>query len=212
MTDSKPTKWAIAQYWANTPDEDGRKIFAPHLGLEDPCCFTCGWYSERWKEGRSARRAWERARLERAHIIPAGLGGSDKVDNIILMCTPCHEESPDWFSPWEMAIWISKRADRPSAELEQVNDWIAAINDVPQFREMLGEMATREDGTEVVLAAMRRSLAGAVVHGAGVGLRRSTMTAIARRTVQEVRGAPYLPPFPVSRARCSIPLQQEAGE
>lgn len=212
MTDPRPTKWAIAQHWDSTPGGDGRDIFAPHFSLDGPCCFTCGWYSERWKEGRSIKKAWERARLERAHITPAGLDGSDEADNIILMCAPCHEESPDWFSPWEMAIWISKRADRPSAEVEHVNEWIDAINDVPPFREMLGEMATREDGAEVVLAAMRRSLAGAVVHGAGVGLRKATMTAIARRTVQEVRGVPCLPAFPASRARRSTFLQQDTVE
>lgn len=212
MTDPRPTKWAIVQYWASTPDDAGRNIFAPHFSLDEPCCFTCGWFSERWKGGRSIKKAWERARLERAHITPAGVGGSDEADNIILMCTPCHEESPDWFNPWEMAIWISKRADRPSAEMEQVNDWIDAINDVPQFREMLGEMATREEGVEAVLAAMRKSLAGAVVHGGGVGLRRATMSAIARRTVQEVLGAPYLPSLPTPRARRSAPLQKDAAE
>ncbi|MET7975702.1 endonuclease domain-containing protein [Streptomyces mirabilis] len=92
MTDPRPTKWAIVQYWASTPDDAGRNIFAPHFSLDEPCCFTCGWFSERWKGGRSIKKAWERARLERAHITPAGVGGSDEADNIILMCTPCHSE------------------------------------------------------------------------------------------------------------------------
>jgi hypothetical protein len=201
MTDQRPTKWAVAQYWASRPL--GHDVFAPHLSLDDPCCFACGWFSERWKGGRSAKMAWERARLERAHIIPAGLDGSSKADNIILLCAPCHEESPDWFSPWEMAIWISKRPERPSSEMEQVNGWIEAINEVPQFKEMLGELATRDGGVETVLAAMRTSLGGAVVHGNGVGLRKATMAAIARRTVDEVRGAAYLPGLPTPRSRRS---------
>jgi hypothetical protein len=176
-------------------------VFAPHLSLDDPCCFACGWFSERWKSGRSPRTAWERARLERAHIIPAGLGGSNGADNIILLCTACHEESPDWFDPWEMALWISKRPDRPSSEMEQVNAWIDAINEVPQFREMLGDLGATDQGIETVLAAMRTSLRGAVVHGCGVGLKKATMVAITRRTVHEVRGARYLPKLPGPRIR-----------
>jgi len=201
VTDPRPTKWAIAQYWASQPL--GHEVFAPHLSLDDPCCFACGWFSERWKGGRSSKMAWERARLERAHIVPAGLDGSNEADNIILLCSPCHEESPDWFNPWEMALWISKRPERPSSEMEHVNTWIDAFNEVPQFKEMLGELGAIDGGVDTVLAAMRKSLGGAVVHGSGVGLRKATMMAIARRTVDEVRGARHLPKFPAPRAKRS---------
>lgn len=198
MTDGRPTKWAIVQYWAGSPS--GHEVFAPRLSIDDPCCFACGWFSERWKEGRSARKSWERARLERAHIIPAGLDGSDEAANLILLCTPCHEESPDWFSPWEMAAWISRRPERPSREVEQMNAWLEALEDVPQFKEMLNEQVTSKGSVEVVVAALRKSLDGAVVHGNGVGLTRATMAAIVRRSVAEVRGDAHLQRIPISRA------------
>ena len=194
MTGVIPTKWTVAQYWASSPL--GCDVFAPQLSIEDPCCFVCGWFAERWKNGCSTRKAWERARLERAHIVPAGVGGSNEPDNIILLCAPCHEESPDWFEPWEMAIWISQRAERPSREMEQANAWIEALHEVPQFIEVLGRFAGMDDGTEVVLGAMRKALAGAVVHGSGVGLRKATMVAITRRAMRELEGARYLPSLP----------------
>ncbi|MFD7705735.1 HNH endonuclease [Streptomyces sp. NPDC059786] len=197
MTDSRPSKWAIVNYWATSPA--GHDVFAPHLNIEDPCCFACGWFSERWKSGCSTRKAWERARLERAHIIPAGIGGSDKPPNIILLCTPCHAEAPDWFDPWEMATWISRRPDRPSSEMEQLATWIDAFNEVPQFMGLLREMGEEEGSEAAVVAALRRSLNGAVVHG-GVGLRKATMTAIVRRAVAEVSGSAYLPSLPLPRS------------
>lgn len=183
MTDTRPTKWAIAQYWAGAPL--GHEVFAPHLNIDDPCCFACGWFSERWKEGRSARKAWERARLERAHIIPASLDGSDGADNIILLCNPCHQESPDWADPWEMARWISTRPDRPSKEMEAVDAWIQAADNTWGFCEMLESAATDGRSADWIVGLMRESARQAVVHGSGVGLSQATMTAILRRTVKQ---------------------------
>ncbi|MGW0626407.1 HNH endonuclease [Streptomyces sp. NPDC002758] len=210
MTDTRPTKWAIVQYWATSPF--GHEVFAPHLTVDDPCCFACGWFSERWKNGRSTRKAWERANLERAHITPAGLGGSDRASNIILLCTPCHEESPDWFDPWEMARWISSRPARPSKELEHLSAWTDAFAEVPEFLQLLDEAASQGRDAAPILTTMRKSLQGAVVHGNGVGLRKATMAAIIRRTVAEVRGAAYLPSLPTPRAKRAARLQQDTAE
>ena len=73
-----PSKWEIAEHWAASPE---RSTFAPRMyDLGEPCCFACGWYSERWDKG-SARINWQRATLERAHIVPSSLGGSDEAGN-----------------------------------------------------------------------------------------------------------------------------------
>lgn len=182
MTDQRPTKWAIARYW--TENTTGREIFAPHLDLDSPCCFACGWFSERWTDGRSTQKAWERASLERAHIIPAGLGGPNRADNIILLCAPCHRESPDWDDPWEMAIWIGSRPERASKEMEHVDAWLRAVAEVPLFKVALREMAVRGSSAQDVVEVMRRYTRRAVVHAGE--LSQGTMTAVLRATAREL--------------------------
>lgn len=183
MTDQRPSKWAIVQHWAASPAMD-RDVFAPHLSIDDPCCFACGWFSERWREGRSARKAWERATLERAHIVPAGLGGSNAASNIILLCAPCHRDSPDWDDPWEMAVWIAKRPERPSKEMEHVDAWLRAAARVPLFKVALGELAAADGSAQEAVDVMSRLTRRAVVHG-GV-LSQGTMEAILRTTAREL--------------------------
>lgn len=131
---SVPTKWQLAQHWCASSQ---RKVFAPMLeALDAPSCFACGWFSERWEKA-TPKSSWERALLERAHIVPASLGGSDDAANVILLCGPCHRESPDWYEPDCMARWIAERPERGSKELEELDDWCAAAQQVPQFRALL---------------------------------------------------------------------------
>ncbi|MGR6538922.1 HNH endonuclease [Streptomyces rochei] len=182
MTDQRPTKWAVVQYWASGPS--GHDVFAPHLDIDSPCCFACGWFSERWMEGRSPRKAWERATLERAHIVPAGLGGSSAESNIILLCAPCHRESPDWQDPWEMALWISRRPERASKEMEHVDAWLRAAGEVPLFEVALGEMAIAGGTPEKVIGVMRQHSRRAVAHGGE--LSQGTMAAILRATARDL--------------------------
>jgi hypothetical protein len=182
VTDVRPAKWTVVQYWAGEPI--GHEVFAPHLDVAIPCCFACGWFSERWTQGRSSRKAWERATLERAHIVPAGLGGSNAASNIILLCPPCHRDSPDWPDPWEMAVWISHRSERPSKEMEHVDAWLRAAEQVPLLKVALGEAAARGDSAEDAVEVMRRHAHRAVVHSGE--LSQGTMEAILRATAREL--------------------------
>lgn len=182
MADTRPTKWAVVKYWAASPL--GHEAFAPHLNADSPCCFACGWFSERWTEGRSAQRAWERATLERAHIVPAALGGSSEANNIILLCPACHRESPDWHDPWEMAVWISRRAERASKEMEHVDTWIRAAEEALLFKPALSEVAARGESIEGVIELMRGHARRAVVHGGE--LSQGTMAAILRATARDL--------------------------
>lgn len=139
---SIPTKWAIAQYWSAA---FGNDVFAPQLeDLAHPCCFACGWFSERWTKA-TAKASWERATLERAHIVPRSLGGSDDPSNIILLCSPCHRDSPDWREPSAMARWIAERPDRGSKEVEEFADWCNALQQVPEFKMLLADYEANPD-------------------------------------------------------------------
>jgi hypothetical protein len=159
-------------------------VFAPHLDVDNPCCFACGWFSERWTEGRSPRKAWERATLERAHIVPAGLGGSNAASNIILLCSPCHRDSPDWHDPWEMAVWISNRAERPSKEMEHVDAWLRAAAEIPLFKVALSELIASGGAEQKAIEVMRQHTRRAVVHSGE--LSQGTMEAILRATAREL--------------------------
>lgn len=175
-----PTKWEIAQHWGASPDRDK---YAPAVyDLGEPCCFACGWYSEHWDKP-TPRSSWERAALERAHIVPSSLGGSDDLDNLILLCGPCHKESPDWSDASEMARWIAAREARRSKEFEEWDAWMAAAAEVPEFLPLITSMAGAPDAAEQMIALLRDSLRKASLHW-GVGLSQGTRVAIIRDAVQ----------------------------
>lgn len=171
-----PSKWEIAQHWAKSPDRDK---FAPRMyDLGEPCCFACGWYSERWDKP-TARSSWERAALERAHIVPSSLEGSDEADNLILLCPPCHIDSPDWPDPSEMARWIAARPTRSCKELEDWEAWISAAREVPEFYELLSNVAPGEESERKLTDLIWESARRAGLHW-GVGLSHGTKVAIIR--------------------------------
>jgi hypothetical protein len=137
-----PTKWQLAQHWYASPD---RATFARWLeDLATPCCFACGWFSEHWVKA-TPKASWERAALERAHIVPASLDGPDDASNVLLLCAACHRDSPDWHKPDEMARWIAERPQRASKEVEELSDWCGAALQVPEFGELLTHVAAAPD-------------------------------------------------------------------
>jgi len=179
---SVPTKWQLVRHWLASSDRD---TFAPML--EDataPCCFACGWFSERWSRP-TQKASWERATLERAHIIPSSLGGSDDASNVILLCAPCHRDSPDWPDPSEMARWIAARPDRSSKEVEDVSDWFAALKQAPEFTALLVELEAEPGLSDVeeierVKGMLWESARRASLHASALSV--GTKTAILRDT------------------------------
>lgn len=70
----KTSQKAIIDYWIKHQDEG-------ELGVDwaeaHERCWRCGYKS----------------RLERCHIIPSSLGGTDNPCNLILLCHRCHKEA-----------------------------------------------------------------------------------------------------------------------
>ncbi|GHE92550.1 hypothetical protein GCM10018785_68420 [Streptomyces longispororuber] len=178
-----PSKREIAQFWARSKQRDE---FAPHLyGLDHPCCFACGWFSEHWDKP-TPRARWQRATLDRAHIVPRSLGGADTVDNLLLLCRPCHQESPDWSEPREMARWIAKRPERPSKEWETLEAWFAAAAKVPEFQDALATIAGEPGAQQRAMDVLRDLLGQAGVHF-GVGISPGTRVAVLRGAAERLR-------------------------
>lgn len=185
---SVPTKWQLARHWQASVERDS---FAPMLeDLDDPCCFACGWFSERWIKA-TPKASWERATLERAHIIPSSLGGFDDASNIILLCAPCHRDAPDWPDPIEMARWIADRPERGSKEIADFGDWFNALKQAPEFAALMAELEADpeipdEVAVERIKAMLWESTRKASLHASA--LSSGTKVAILRDTATRASG------------------------
>lgn len=84
------------------------------------CCWACGASG---------------VTLNRCHIVPHALGGSDEPSNLFLMCEACHAESPDTANPASLMRWVwRKRRDmvfgevHPRKFLEDVDEELVQRN------------------------------------------------------------------------------------
>jgi len=81
-----PVARKIAEFW--------HACGAPFtVDLDDPACFGCGYRPSAWD------------RLERAHIVARVFDGLDGVQNLMLLCSPCHYLQPD-SDPTGLLAWV----------------------------------------------------------------------------------------------------------
>jgi hypothetical protein len=100
-------KRAIAEYWLEVPE--GRKRLPDNkagIDVGEPSCFACGWMATDPDEPPEIWGVWERAALDRCHLVPHALGGLDVPQNLVLLCGRCHAEAPDVGAPEYMLRWI----------------------------------------------------------------------------------------------------------
>jgi len=97
FTDDLPSKSQIFEYWRER---------LPPLGFRidwgEPGCWACGFHygakydvkrpDARWCEILSC---WDKIPLQRCHITPLSLGGTNDVANLFLMCRECHDLAPN---------------------------------------------------------------------------------------------------------------------
>jgi HNH endonuclease len=81
----------IIAYWAARQDENSLSI---DWADADKVCWRCA-------HGRM---------LQRCHIVPKSLGGSDQAFNLVLLCKQCHAEAPNVADPDFMWIWLRAHA------------------------------------------------------------------------------------------------------
>lgn len=85
------THQEIVSYWSEHQDECGLSVdWAEALTL----CWRCA-------QGR---------RLQRCHIVPRALGGSEEPRNLVLLCAQCHSEAPNVDDPEFMWVWLRAHA------------------------------------------------------------------------------------------------------
>jgi 5-methylcytosine-specific restriction endonuclease McrA len=106
-------KAKIAEYWLGT--REGRDRLPQNAALVDlgePHCFACGWPATDPNEPPRIWSVWNKARLERSHLVPRMLGGADSPGNLVLLCPDCHRDAPDVGDPTYMLAWITRRESR----------------------------------------------------------------------------------------------------
>jgi len=119
-----PTKSRIAKHWLHDHLQPYDKIeqlsdFQRKLATQDwgePSCWACG----KWENTSDCTdpnaslskifKSWDGATfLERCHVVPKMLGGSDDCSNLVLLCKKCHKDSPDVKNPKFIQRWIIKK-------------------------------------------------------------------------------------------------------
>ena len=121
----------IFSYWkdkaitanGSVVDETGDPVTVPVVEYwTEPCCWACGrqvFGLEKYAtyesnlSGDRVRMLYDygktRRVLERCHIVPHALGGSDKdPSNLFLLCHDCHASSPDMANPKYFLRWVYK--------------------------------------------------------------------------------------------------------
>jgi 5-methylcytosine-specific restriction endonuclease McrA len=179
-----PTRQTIADYW--TGAEGQRRIqqiketfeisVTALLCIEHDIahCWAC---NKTLRGGRAAYNTPDLG-LERCHIIPRSLGGTDHPSNLFLMCARCHASSPDtgtevyfwrWFDQVEDHQQGEQRRLKQSLDISKANieelskldyrQWIAYIKEASEEIETTTHGATIAEGTRAVLLQRALDLA-----------------------------------------------------
>lgn len=145
----------VVEYWES-------RIYEGDLGVDwadaHTRCWRCGY-----KRG-----------LERCHIIPRSLGGSDECDNLVLLCASCHKEAPNCPDSNYMWEWVkSTKVD--------MYDTFWTIRTFNEFKRKNGRNLF--EGVEFetvdivdVLKVIKNNMSDCIVHYGEPRLNVSTMT------------------------------------
>lgn len=124
--DDLPAKSEIFDFWKSRLHERGILI-----DWGEPGCWACAFhYSDKYDirspsaDWVAIFRCWDRIPLQRCHIIPRSLGGSNTVDNLFLMCRECHDHAPNTPFPEIFFEWA-----RAQSHLKREgNKFLTAMN------------------------------------------------------------------------------------
>ena len=124
--DDLPLKSQIFDYWKERLPALGFFIDWGELG-----CWACGFhYGAKYDIKRADAdwteifQCWDRIPLQRCHIIPRSLGGTNDVANCFLMCRECHDQAPNTIVPEIFFEWARAQSwdARESAKIRAAFD------------------------------------------------------------------------------------------
>lgn len=104
-----PTKAKIFEHWMEWLDRRG-------IEWGEPSCWACNCdFNFKYDLNKpNAKREdiinnWDRAPLQRCHIIARKFGGEDIPDNLFLMCKSCHDLAPNTKSREVFLDWVERQ-------------------------------------------------------------------------------------------------------
>ena len=120
-----PKKSEIFLHWKQWLHDNG-------FDWGEPSCWACGkWWVTKYDitnphvSDEELAKNYDRVKpLQRCHIVPRSLGGSDDVSNLFLMCKECHDLAPntlskDVFFQWvEHQSWFSRKYSEHISEMK----------------------------------------------------------------------------------------------
>lgn len=123
------TPYKIYQYWVTVGQARLKELLGEvpsqllYLDTEYPECFACGRPARTVKNPRDIRDYWNKSKyLEKCHIIPDCLGGSNTVDNLVMMCRECNMSNPETNS--EVYFWRWFQTKKKALAMFQIDDWV----------------------------------------------------------------------------------------
>ena len=147
FVDNLPSKSRIFDHW---------KDRLPALGIlidwGEPGCWACRFHygtkydvkrpNASWSE---ILRGWDRIPLQRCHVVPRSLGGTDDVDNLFLMCRECHDLAPNTSIPAIFFEWAGTQSScgREMAKIRAALDAFRVSEQEAQDLEVLLESEER---------------------------------------------------------------------
>lgn len=128
MRKTLPTRGTILEHWKTWLEEKG-------ISFLHPCCWACGrtWHTvpslrKENPSGNEIKRLWDIEQLERCHIIPKSLGGSNEASNLFLMCRQCHDRAPDVASRKYFFVWVNCQSQIKRRTQELKEAWAIFVN------------------------------------------------------------------------------------
>jgi hypothetical protein len=118
------TRLAILRHWSPWLAEHG-------IESDEPSCWACGYFWW-WRHSnyRTAEAGWNKAPLNKCHIIADSLGGPDSPENLFLMCNECHDRAPNTSSRDAFLKWaIAQRNGPNNWANRQVRELTDALSD-----------------------------------------------------------------------------------
>ena len=155
-----PTRQAIANYWTSSAGikmileiRDVYGINVTRLLCIEHDVAHC-WACNKALRGGHCKYNKPDLALERCHIIPRSLGGSNTFSNLFLMCQRCHQESPDTCDPDYFWSWFDHVEDHFQKELRELKNALDLssidVASVPSVEEMVSCIERAAEGLKII--------------------------------------------------------------